>query len=572
MASSNVLKEFLVKIGFKVDEQKFKNFQEAMRTTGKNAVEMGKNTLAASAVMGASLKLIASQMEGLYFASQRTGASTKELKEFSFAAAQIGVSAEQAQGAIEGLAAARRTNPGLNGLLGSMGIDPRQTDNAKTMIQLLVKLHSMPHYQGAQVAALFGIDEGTFNQLEQHLPELQKYLAMREKMFKQAGINPDDITARSHDFMNKFREFTAETGALADIIGYRLMPAGEKVIGWLESMVAWLIKADTATSGWSSKILGVASAFAGGSLLKGGLGFAGKLLGRGGAAAAGGEAAASSGGIAALIGSLITTGLIAALVAAVFAIIKPEVVAKMLGLDPHGHQISDAIKKPFVAAAHAIQDMHKQVQATGGYVKTLSIMPGTIGGLARMVAGFEGHVKNGYGVYKDIAGHLTAGFGHLVKSGEDFSHLDKAGALALLAKDLGAAVSTVSKLVKVHLSHNQADALADFVFNLGGGDKFAKSTLLKKLNSGDFAGAADQFQYWNKAMNHGHLVVNSGLSARRSAEADLFRAPDKTTTITQHADIHVEGVKDPHEAGRAAGEATNHAFSDMLRNMKEAVA
>jgi GH24 family phage-related lysozyme (muramidase) len=249
--------------------------------------------------------------------------------------------------------------------------------------------------------------------------------------------------------------------------------------------------------------------------------------------------------------------------------------------------MSDAIKKPFVDAAHAIQDMHKQVQASGGYLRSLGTIAGPVGDVARlavrgydayqniagslatMVAKFEGHAKNGYGVYRDIAGNLTAGFGHLVRKGEDFSHLDKAGAMALLAKDLGAAVSTVSKMVKVHLSHNQADALADFVFNLGG-DKFSRSTLLKKLNSGDFAGAADQFQYWNKAMNHGHLVVNSGLSARRSAEADLFRAPDKTTTITQHADIHVEGVKDPHEAGRAAGDATSHAFSGMLRNMKEA--
>jgi len=39
---SSVLKEFLVKIGFKVDEAKFRHFQEAMHTTAKNAVEMSK--------------------------------------------------------------------------------------------------------------------------------------------------------------------------------------------------------------------------------------------------------------------------------------------------------------------------------------------------------------------------------------------------------------------------------------------------------------------------------------------------------------------------------------------------
>jgi len=209
--STNVLREFLVKIGFKVDEQKFKNFQEAMRTTAKNAAEMGKTALAASTVMGTSLKLIAEQMEGLYFASQRTGASTQELKEFSFAAAQVGVSAEQAQGAIEGLAAARRTNPGLNGLLGSLGIDPKQTDNARVLLQLLTKLHNMPYFQAAQIAGMFGISEQSFNMLEAGLPQMQKYLALREKMFRDAGISPDAMAGRSHEFMTQLR--TLEAGA-----------------------------------------------------------------------------------------------------------------------------------------------------------------------------------------------------------------------------------------------------------------------------------------------------------------------------------------------------------------------
>ncbi len=574
MAADNILKSFFVRLGFKVDQQGQRNFVEGIASLGKGFSELAKTGLAAGTALTASTTVMAKQMESLYFASQRTGASTRELKEFSFAASQIGVSAERAQAAIEGMAAARRTNPGLNGLLASFGINPRETDNAKAMVQLLVKLHSMggPGTMGyavaTQYAAMFGIDEGTLNQLERGLPEMQKFIKIQADMFKVAGINPEDEAKASHAFMDDSRELASRIGNLADIIAYRLLPTGERVISWLENAVTWLTKADAATGGWSSKILGVVSAIGGLGALKGGLGLAGNLLGRGGAAAAGG--AGGAGAISSLVGTILTTGLIALLAAAVFAMFKPDVVAKMLGLDPHGHQISDAIQKPFVSAAHAIQEMHKQVQVTGGYVKALSIVPGTIGSLARMVAGFEGHVKNGYGLYKDIAGNITAGYGHLVKPGEDFSHLDKAGALALLAKDLGSAVATVSRLVKVHLSHNQADALADFVFNLGG-DKFAHSTLLKKLNSGDFAGAADQFQYWNKAMNNGHLVVNSGLAARRSAEADLFRAPDKSITVHQNADIKVTGVSDPHEAGRAAGTAASHAFSDMLRNMKEAV-
>ncbi|MDP2640772.1 MAG: glycoside hydrolase family protein, partial [Betaproteobacteria bacterium] len=48
----------------------------------------------------------------------------------------------------------------------------------------------------------------------------------------------------------------------------------------------------------------------------------------------------------------------------------------------------------------------------------------------------------------------------------------------------------------------------------------AKSTLLKKLNAGDYSGAAAEFPKWNKA---GGKVLK-GLVARRAAEAELFQA------------------------------------------------
>ena len=91
MAGSNILKEFLVKIAFKRDEQQFKNFREGILSLGKTFAELATTGLAASSAIGASTTVMARQMEGLYFASQRTGASTRELKEFSFAASQIGV-------------------------------------------------------------------------------------------------------------------------------------------------------------------------------------------------------------------------------------------------------------------------------------------------------------------------------------------------------------------------------------------------------------------------------------------------------------------------------------------------
>ena len=77
--------------------------------------------------------------------------------------------------------------------------------------------------------------------------------------------------------------------------------------------------------------------------------------------------------------------------------------------------------------------------------------------------------------------------------------------------------SDVSRLVKVGLTQGQFDALVSFAYNLGA-RALSTSTLLRKLNAGDYAGAADEFLRWNKA---GGKVLN-GLTRRREAERALF--------------------------------------------------
>lgn len=79
----------------------------------------------------------------------------------------------------------------------------------------------------------------------------------------------------------------------------------------------------------------------------------------------------------------------------------------------------------------------------------------------------------------------------------------------------------VAKLVTVPLTANQGGALTSFAYNLGSAN-LGVSTLLKKLNAKNYAGAADQFQYWNKAMINGVRKVLPGLVKRRNKEKEIF--------------------------------------------------
>lgn len=115
------------------------------------------------------------------------------------------------------------------------------------------------------------------------------------------------------------------------------------------------------------------------------------------------------------------------------------------------------------------------------------------------------------------AGVLTIGYGHTGKYVTKGLVISKEKADELLENDLEKFATGVSSLVKVSLNENQFGALVSFAFNVGIG-AFGSSTLLKKLNAGNFSGAASEFARWNKAGG----IVLGGLVSRREAEKELF--------------------------------------------------
>lgn len=121
-----------------------------------------------------------------------------------------------------------------------------------------------------------------------------------------------------------------------------------------------------------------------------------------------------------------------------------------------------------------------------------------------------------YDPYYDVAGVLTVCVGH---TGPDiqmrrYTHDE---CMELLDEDLKPVYTAINRLVKVPLTDFQRTALATFVFNTGTG-AFAGSTLLKKLNAGDFAGARDQMARWVFAAGHKW----KGLMNRRDVEMAIW--------------------------------------------------
>lgn len=130
--------------------------------------------------------------------------------------------------------------------------------------------------------------------------------------------------------------------------------------------------------------------------------------------------------------------------------------------------------------------------------------------LVKQFEGFKEHA------YLCPAGVWTVGYGTTehVQPGDTVT---EAEAVELLRNDLQEAADAVNDLVDVDLNQTQYDALCSFIYNVGR-EAFRNSTLLKLLNSGNYEGAAKQFERWNKANGK----VLAGLSRRRELERAVF--------------------------------------------------
>lgn len=129
---------------------------------------------------------------------------------------------------------------------------------------------------------------------------------------------------------------------------------------------------------------------------------------------------------------------------------------------------------------------------------------------------FEAYADPGYGWEVPTIGWGTVEYenGRKVQKGDVIT---QERADQLLWWEANEKFRGVMDLVKVKLNDDQAGALTSFSYNVGLG-AFKSSTLLKKLNSGDYAGAANEFPKWNKS--NGKIL--KGLVRRRESERNLF--------------------------------------------------
>ena len=182
-----------------------------------------------------------------------------------------------------------------------------------------------------------------------------------------------------------------------------------------------------------------------------------------------------------------------------------------------------------VEAAEPNRDRQAQLELANNTrdIKSNNIIASNIAALpttVNLVKEFEGFSAQ---AYLDTNGLPVLGYGQTKINGRTVrmgQYITQAQADIALQQELDRLQNVVLSHVKVDLNPHQLSALTSLVYNAGI-RIVTNSTLIRKLNAGDYAGAAQEFPRWNKANQGGRLVAFPGLTRRRIAEQQLFLTP-----------------------------------------------
>ncbi|HCN2843683.1 TPA: lytic transglycosylase catalytic, partial [Escherichia coli] len=192
--------------------------------TTANVIKMGLAVEGAALSVVAFTAKIASGLDNLYWASQRTGATVQGIQSIGYAVSQVGGSVDAARSSLESLSRFIRNNPGAEGFLNRLGVQTRDASgNMRDMAAIFTgvgqKLSSMPYYRANQYAQMLGIDENTLMAMRRGVGQ---FSAQYSEMVKAIGFNADQAALSSNRFMTSLKSLGEMAGMARDKIGSNL--------------------------------------------------------------------------------------------------------------------------------------------------------------------------------------------------------------------------------------------------------------------------------------------------------------------------------------------------------------
>ena len=270
MAKENILKEFLVAIGFEIDEDKLKKATQRVDDLGNGLIAFAETAIATATTLQLAVNDMANNLERLYRASVVTGAGAANLKIFASAASAMGQSTGEAMEMISRFGAKIAANPGYKYIVGQAGGLSQQQIKGANAQQLFEAFFQQYHnlqpgsgayIRGAQQAqTYFGMSAELFAQYNKFWDVFKKNEQARTDWLKSVGITSEryeELSKQGFEFTQQLALMVFKWGVLYDLFAERLMPILTDLDKGFSVLIGWLVELDKKTHGISTIIAGL---------------------------------------------------------------------------------------------------------------------------------------------------------------------------------------------------------------------------------------------------------------------------------------------------------------------------
>lgn len=241
--TSEVIKEYVALLGFKVDDKSLASFKTALKSTAK---QVAVGAAAVSAAAYAAFKFVDAQadsLDKLNDLSTKLNTPADAIERVAYGAGIMGSSAEAAKSSMEGLnvvlgQAALGLGRGAK-TFEKLGLKARKSNGevkntAEIMDDVREKLTKMGRAEQLATLSKLGIDSSMVEYLTSDVAELNKEF---DALYKSVGVNLNDAGKASGNFRDATDKLKGTFTALFQAVALRMMPAMTKGI---EDFTAWM--------------------------------------------------------------------------------------------------------------------------------------------------------------------------------------------------------------------------------------------------------------------------------------------------------------------------------------------
>lgn len=260
-ADQEVLREFLVSLGFKIDEAGQKKFTKSLDTSTKGALAVGGALIGAAWAVEQFVEKMTEGLSKLYYASQRTGATVAGIKETQSAFEAVGLTADDANKSLEAIGKTLRYPWMRQFMGGALNIDVsegRKTEDIER--DAMHSLAAMYKNEGTRAIAtgyaqqFAGLDETGLQNIANNLEAYDKMQQAVTQRMTEGGVSLEANAKDAAEFQRQLKLIGQDFSVLANEVLPHLMPEVHSLANDFEDFLHALIKTNAempkATSIW----------------------------------------------------------------------------------------------------------------------------------------------------------------------------------------------------------------------------------------------------------------------------------------------------------------------------------